>query len=59
MRLALFRALSPADQKKEVAKAKIKIQKSYEELCRLGVWHSPPKGFPKEINEYTLWERKT
>lgn len=58
MRLALFRKLTKVEQEKETAKAKIRIQKAYEKLCRLGAWHKAPKDFPKKVNEYVLWSRK-
>ena len=56
MRLALFRSLSKTDQNKEVVKAKIRIQKAYEELCRIGAWHKQPKDFPKKVDNFILWE---
>jgi len=58
MRLALFRSLSKAEQDKEVARAKVRIQKAYKKLCETGTWHKQPKGFPKKVNEFVLWETK-
>lgn len=58
MRLALFRQLSAAEQKKVTEQNIKEIRESYQEMCQLGVWHSPPKGFPKKINNFILWERK-
>lgn len=58
MRLALFRQLSKAQQKIETQKSLERIREAGRELDKLGIWHKQPKGFPKKVNEYTLWERK-
>lgn len=58
MRLAELRKLSKSELEIETKKSLMRIQKAYEKLSKIGVWHPQPKDFPKKVNNYILWEKK-
>ena len=58
MRLALFRQLSPKEQKKEVQKALIRIKAAEKELDTMGTWTIPTRKQLREASEpITIWTR--